>query len=94
MTQPSDLTLVAEAAAVTAAKAVVALCLVMMGCIIAAGFWKGRRMESVWPDEEAPEPQQADVRSSIGIGQAGPGHAAGYPIGGRPRLQPSRWFPD
>lgn len=63
---PEEMALAREAILHTVGQAVVALCLVATGLTIAVGFWRGRGMESVWPDEEEghPEPLAADVPRS------------------------------
>lgn len=60
---PSETALWIEAIAVTLAKFIAVFCCIAMALIVGAAFWKGRGVESVWPDE-APEPQQADIPSS------------------------------
>ncbi len=55
--------MVTEAVIQTIGEALTAFCLCTMAGIVATAFWKGRGMESVWP-EEAPELETPDIPRS------------------------------
>lgn len=58
--------MVTDAVIVTLVKALTVICLVAMVAIVGGAFWKGRGMESVWP-EEAQEPLTTDVPQSSDV---------------------------